>query len=196
MYWIYVHMLYFNKKQSNVCYLSKINGSKFAHRPLSMTLTNFVLDLFFKSFYLTISCVAQKIWPMVQLQTNRQKVKSILMEHKKKVPTLFDTCPLHLDMCSAGYRILSHYWPAWLPLFYSGNHHIGCLVLLLPLHALSHSGADQNLDLVPHLHNKHLHVHNELWFSDWLNQNAKILQNYFTLYFRSKFEYICRLQFE
>lgn len=109
------------------------------------------------------------------------------MEHKKKVPTLFDTCPLHLDMCSAGYRILSHYWPAWLPLFYSGNHHIGCLVLLLPLHALLHSGADQNLDLVPHLHNKHLHVHNELWFSDWLNQNAKILQNYFTLYFRSKF---------
>lgn len=109
------------------------------------------------------------------------------MEHKKKVPTLFDTCPLHLDMCSAGYRILSHYWPAWLPLFYSENHHIGCLVLLLPLHVLSHSDADQNLDLVPHLHNKHLHVHNELWFSDWLNQNAKILQNYFTLYFRSKF---------
>lgn len=109
------------------------------------------------------------------------------MEHKKKVPTLFDTCPLHLDMCSAGYRILSHYWPAWLPLFYSENHHIGCLVLLLPLHALSHSDADQNLDLVPHLHNKHLHVHNELWFSDWLNQNAKILQNYITLYFRSKF---------
>lgn len=109
------------------------------------------------------------------------------MEHKKKVPTLFDTCPLHLDMCSAGYRILSHYWPAWLPLFYSENHHIGCLVLLLPLHALSHSDADQNLDLVPHLHNKHLHVHNVLWFSDWLNQNAKILQNYITLYFRSKF---------
>lgn len=109
------------------------------------------------------------------------------MEHKKKVPTLFDTCPLHLDMCSAGYRILSHYWPAWLPLFYSGNHHTRCPVLLLPLHALSHSDADQNLDLAPHLHNKHLHVHKKLWFNDWFNLNAKILHNYITLYFRSKF---------
>lgn len=107
--------------------------------------------------------------------------------------TLFDTRPLHLDMCSAGYRILSHYWPAWLPLFYFGNRHTRCPVLLLPLHALSHSDADQNLDLAPHWHNKHLHVHKGLWFNHD-ETKMQIYNNIISVYtLDANCEYICIL---